>query len=256
MKLSNSFKQRLLAGEQQYGYWLAMASGYSAEIAATCGFDWLLIDGEHGPNDIRSILEQLQAIAPYSSSPVVRAVEGTTANIKQLLDIGAHNLLIPMVESAEQAKMLVAATRYPPFGNRGVGAAIARSSRWLAVENYNGEIDNDICLTLQIESQAGIDNLDDILAVEGYDAIFIGPSDLAASMGFPGQTRHPEVQQAIATAAKKIKAAGKAIGTLTTEDDMIEHYASLGASFIAVGVDTISYADSARSIAKKYVVEK
>ena len=252
-QLENTFKQRLLANESQYGYWLAMANSYSAEIAATCGFDWLLIDGEHGPNDICSILAQLQAIAPYPVSPVVRAVEGTTANIKQLLDIGAHTLVIPMVETAEHATSLVAATRYPPAGNRGVGAAIARSSRWLAVDNYNAVIDDDICLILQIESQQGIDNLDEILAVDGYDAIFIGSSDLAASMGYAGQTKHPDVQQAIAIAAAKIKAAGKGIGTLSTETDMIECYANLGASFIAIGVDTISYAESARNIASQYV---
>lgn len=252
-KLTNSFKTRLLAGETQYGYWLAMANAYTAEIAATCGFDWLLIDGEHGPNDVRSILAQLQAVAPYPVSPIVRAVEGTTANIKQLLDIGAHNLLIPMIESAEQATNMVAATRYPPKGNRGVGAAIARSSRWLAIENYAADIEQDICLILQIESQKGIDNLDEILEVSGYDAIFIGPSDLAASMGYPGQTDHKKVQQAISIASDKIKAAGKVIGTLTTEPSMIKTYANLGAKFIAIGVDTLSYAESARNLAKQYI---
>ena len=252
-KLTNPFKQRLLAGETQYGFWLAMANAYSAEIAASCGFDWLLIDGEHGPNDVRSILAQLQAVAPYPVSPIVRAVEGTTANIKQLLDIGAHNLLIPMIESAEEASLMVAATRYPPKGNRGVGAAIARSSRWLAIENYAAEIEENICLILQIESQKGIDNLDEILEISGYDGIFIGPSDLAASMGYPGQTDHEEVQRAISIASKKIKAAGKAIGTLSTEPDMIKTYVDLGATFIAIGVDTISYAQSTRNLAKQYI---
>jgi 4-hydroxy-2-oxoheptanedioate aldolase len=252
-KLTNSFKTRLLAGETQYGYWLAMANAYTAEIAATCGFDWLLIDGEHGPNDVRSILAQLQAVAPYPVSPIVRAVEGTTANIKQLLDIGAHNLLIPMIESAEQASNMVAATRYPPTGNRGVGAAIARSSRWLAIENYAADIEENICLILQIESQKGIDNLDEILEVSGYDAIFIGPSDLAASMGYSGQTDHKKVQQAISIASDKIKAAGKGIGTLSTEPSMIKTYANLGATFIAIGVDTLSYAESARNLAKQYI---
>lgn len=252
-KLTNLFKTRLLAGDTQYGYWLAMANAYTAEIAATCGFDWLLIDGEHGPNDVRSILAQLQAVAPYPVCPIVRAVEGTTANIKQLLDIGAHNLLIPMIESAEQASNMVAATRYPPKGNRGVGAALARSSRWLAVENYGADIEENICLILQIESQKGIDNLDEILEVSGYDAIFIGPSDLAASMGYPGQTDHEKVQQAISIASDKIKAAGKAIGTLSTEPSMIKTYANLGATFIAIGVDTLSYAESARNLAKQYI---
>lgn len=253
MRLSNSFKQRLVKGEIQYGFWLAMANAYSAEIAATCGFDWLLIDGEHGPNDIPSVLAQLQAVAPYSASPIVRAVEGTTANIKQLLDIGANNLLIPMIESAEQAQSMVAATRYPPKGNRGVGAAIARSSRWLAVDNYEAEIEQNLCLILQIESQQGLQNLDDILAVDGYDAIFIGPSDLAASMGYLGQSGHPDVQAAIADAANKINASNKAMGILSTEDKLIQHYLQLGAAFIAVGVDTLSFTDAARNIARRYI---
>ena len=251
--LSNSFKQKLRSKTTQYGYWLAMANSYTAEISATCGFDWLLIDGEHGPNDLRSILAQLQAIAPYPSSPLVRVVEGTTANIKQLLDIGAHNLVIPMVESAEQAQMLVDATRYPPNGNRGVGAAIARSSRWLGITNYNDVIDDDICLILQLESRAGLNNLDSILGVHGYDAIFIGPSDLAASMGFPGETSHPEVQGAIASAVEKIQRAGIAVGTLSTEEAMISTYESMGISFIAIGVDTLSFTQSARSLAQQYV---
>jgi 4-hydroxy-2-oxoheptanedioate aldolase len=132
--LFNKFKQNLQAGVLQCGYWLAMANAFTAELSATCGFNWLLIDGEHGPNDLRTILAQLQAVAPYPTSPIVPAVDGTTANIKQLLDIGAHNLLIPMVESAQQAQTIVAATCYPPKGNRGVGAAIARSSRWLSID--------------------------------------------------------------------------------------------------------------------------
>ena len=251
-KLTNTFKQRLKAGDTQFGFWLAMANAYTAEISATCGFDWLLIDGEHGPNDIRSILSQLQAVAPYPSSPLVRAVEGTTANIKQLLDIGAHNLVIPMIESAEHAQAMVDATLYPPAGKRGVGAAIARSSKWLAVDNYEADIDDNVCLILQIESQKGINNLDAILAVEGYDAIFIGPSDLAASMGHMGQTDHPLVQDAIATAMDKITAAGKAIGILSSEPDVIKKYQDMGAVFIAIGVDTISFASSAKSLASKY----
>lgn len=251
--LANPFKLRLHSGDTQYGFWLAMANAYTAEIAATSGFDWLLIDGEHGPNDVRSILAQLQAIAAYPVTPIVRAVEGTTANVKQLLDIGAHNLLIPMVETVSQAENMVAAICYPPKGNRGVGAAIARSSRWLAIENYEQHIEDDICLILQIESQKGIDNLDAILAVDGYDAIFVGPSDLAASMGFPGQTGHPAVQKTIAEAAKKILGAGKALGTLSTDPTMIQNYVEIGATFIAVGVDTICYAQSARELARKYV---
>lgn len=250
--ITNHFKRALADNKVQYGFWMALASAYTAEISATAGFDWLLIDGEHAPNDIRSILSQLQAVAPYPSHPVARPVEGTVANIKQLLDIGAHNLLIPMVETAGQAAELVSATRYPPAGVRGVGAAIGRSSRWLAVDNYDRDIEKEICLLLQIESAKGLENIDEILEVEGFDGIFIGPSDLAASLGHIGNTRHPEVQSAIKTAIDKITNADKAAGILSTEADMIEAYRDMGAVFIAIGVDTISLAESARSIAKQY----
>jgi len=250
--LKNPFKQALAQNSVQYGYWLALANAYTAEIAATAGFDWLLVDGEHAPNDIRSILAQLQAIEPYASQAVVRPVEGTAANIKQMLDIGAHNLLIPMVETAAQAEQLVSATRYPPRGNRGVGAAIGRSSRWLAVDNYDQTIEDDICLLLQIESGKGLENLDEILAVEGFDGIFIGPSDLAASLGHIGNTRHPDLQSAIESSIAKITAAHKAAGILTTDDDLIEAYREMGASFIAIGVDTLSLAGSARRLADRY----
>lgn len=250
--LTNHFKRALAGKKVQYGYWMALANAYTAEICATAGFDWLLIDGEHAPNNIRTILAQLQALAPYPSHAVVRPVEGSAANIKQLLDIGAHNLLIPMVETAEQAAQIVSATRYPPAGVRGVGAAIARSSRWLAVDNYDADIESEICLLLQIESGAGLDNLDQILELEGYDGIFIGPSDLAASLGHIGNSRHPEVQAAIKSAIAKIIGANKAAGILSTEDDIIEAYRDMGAGFIAIGVDTIDLAGSARALAGKY----
>jgi 2-keto-3-deoxy-L-rhamnonate aldolase RhmA len=251
-KLTNQLKRALAGNRVQYGCWMALASEYTTEICATAGFDWLLIDAEHGPNDLRSVLAQLQAIAPYESHPVVRPVEGSGAHIKQLLDIGAHNLLIPMVETAVQAADLVRATRYPPAGTRGVGAALTRSSRWLAVDNYDNEIDNEICLLLQIESDKGLDNLDEILEVDGYDGIFIGPADLAASLGHIGNTRHDTVQTAIRVAIKKIKRADKAVGILSTEADMIESYRESGANFIAIGVDTLLLAGSVRALAGQY----
>lgn len=253
MKLEpNSFKHALAEKQVQYGYWLALADAYAAEIVATAGFDWLVIDAEHAPNDTRSILRQLQAIAPYQSHPVVRPVEGTAANIKQLLDIGAHNLLIPMVETADQASALVSATRYPPAGVRGVGAALARSSRWLAVEDYDQNIENEICLLLQIESRTGLENIDEILEIDGYDGIFIGPVDLAASLGHIGDTGHAEVQAAIKSAIEKITAAGKAPGILSTEPKLAASYRDMGAVFIAVGVDALTLAGSVRTLARQY----
>lgn len=249
---ANPFKAALADNRVQFGYWMALANPYTAEICATAGFDWLMIDGEHAPNDIRSILAQLQAVAAYPSQPIVRPAEGNLSNVKQLLDIGAHNLLIPMIETADQTKHMVDATRYPPNGSRGVGAAIARSSRWLAVDNYDFEIENEICLLLQIESRTGLNNLDRILEVDGYDGIFIGPSDLAASLGHIGNTRHPDVQSEIGMAIKKIRQANKAVGILSTEDDMIQTYLKLGAVFIAIGVDALTLASSTRAMARRY----
>ncbi|MCY4228773.1 MAG: HpcH/HpaI aldolase/citrate lyase family protein [Gammaproteobacteria bacterium] len=249
---SNPLKAALVDNRVQFGYWLALANPYSAEVCATAGFDWLMIDGEHAPNDIPSILAQLQAVAAYPSQPVVRPAEGTLANVKQLLDIGAHNLLIPMVETADQAREMVRATRYPPDGSRGVGAAIARSSRWLAIDNYDFDVHDQICLLLQIESRTGLENLDRILEIDGYDGIFIGPADLAASLDYLGNSRHPDVQSEISTAIAKIRQANKAAGILSTEDDMIQAYLDMGVVFIAVGVDTITLASAARALANQY----
>ena len=210
MSLVNPFKAALTLGPAQIGLWLSLASPYSTEICATAGFDWLLIDGEHSPNDVRSTLQALQAAAGYRSHPVVRVVQGETALIKQMLDIGAQTLLVPMVDTPEQARALVAATRYPPEGIRGVGAAAARASRWGARTDYVNEANQEVCLLVQVESTTGMDNLDAICAVEGVDGVFIGPSDLAASMGFRGQLTHPKVQATVDEAIRRIAASGKA----------------------------------------------
>jgi 2-dehydro-3-deoxy-L-rhamnonate aldolase len=190
--LSNPFKAGLLKGETQIGLWLSSTTSYMAEIAATSGYDWLLIDGEHAPNTIQDLYQQLQAIAPYTSQAVIRPVEGSRVLIKQVLDIGARTLLIPMVESAEQAQDIVAATRYPPQGVRGVGASVARAARWGRVENYMARANEELCLLIQVESKAALDNLDAILHVDGIDGVFIGPADLSASLGYPDNSGHPE----------------------------------------------------------------
>ena len=195
--LTNRFKAALRAGQPQIGLWLGLADPYSAEICAGAGFDWLLIDGEHAPNDVRSILAQLQTLAPYPVSPIVRPPIGETYLIKQLLDIGAQTLLIPMVETAAQAAALVAAVRYPPAGVRGVGSALARASRWQRVPGYLERADAEICLLVQVETRTGLDNLDAIATVEGVDGVFIGPADLSAALGHRGNPGHPDVQEAI-----------------------------------------------------------
>ncbi|KQW30179.1 MULTISPECIES: 4-hydroxy-2-oxoheptanedioate aldolase [Pseudomonas] len=234
----NTFKQRLRIGEAQIGLWLGLADAYCAELAANAGFDWLLIDGEHAPNDLRTLLGQLQAVAPYPSQPVIRPVIGDTALIKQVLDIGVQTLLVPMVESADQARELVRAIHYPPHGVRGVGSALARASRWNSIPGYLDKADEQICLLVQIESREGVANLDAIAAVEGVDGVFIGPADLSASMGFRGNPGHPDVQAAIEDAIARIRQAGKAAGILSADEKLARRYIELGAAFVAVGVDT------------------
>lgn len=249
---TNTFKQRLLAGEPQIGLWLGLADPYCAELAANAGFDWLLIDGEHAPNDLRSLLGQLQAVAPYPSQPIIRPVLGDTALIKQLLDIGAQTLLVPMVDSAEQAGELVRAMRYPPFGVRGVGSALARASRWNNIPGYLYHADEQMCLLVQIENLEGLANLDAIVAVEGVDGVFIGPADLSAAMGQRGNPGHPEVQAAIEDAIARIRRAGKAAGILSADEKLARRYLELGAKFVAVGVDTSLLMRSLRDLAGRF----
>jgi 4-hydroxy-2-oxoheptanedioate aldolase len=253
MTPGNSFKTALANKQPQIGLWLSMAEPYLAEVSATAGFDWLLIDGEHAPNDLRSTLSALQAIAPYNSQPVVRAVSGDVHLIKQLLDIGAQNLLIPMVDTAEQARQLVLATQYPPLGIRGVGSMVARSSRWAARTDYLDVADGEVCLLVQAETVVALENLEAICAVDGIDGVFIGPADLAASMGYRGQPFHPEVQAAIEGAIKTIVASGKAAGTLMSDPQVARRYLALGATFVATGVDVLVFANAARQLAADFI---
>ena len=258
----NLFKQALAQGQEQIGLWLGLADPYAAELCAGSGFDWLLIDGEHAPNDLRSVLASLQAIASAASvggtgvsapsHPVVRIPQGETALIKQVLEIGATTLLVPMVESAEQARALVSAMRYPPQGVRGVGSGLARSSRWSAYPNYLQEANERMCLLVQVESAAALAQLESIAAVEGVDGVFIGPADLSASMGYLGQPAHPVVRAAIDQALATIVRAGKAPGILCTDEVLARHYLAMGARFVAVGVDTSLLAQATRSLAARF----
>lgn len=252
MPAHNPFKTALAAGPAQIGLWLSMAAPYLAEAAATCGYDWLLIDGEHAPNDLRSTLTALQAVAPYPVQPVVRVVEGHTALIKQMLDIGAQTLLVPMVDTAEQARGLVAATRYPPRGVRGVGSAVGRASQWSARMDYLDVADDEVCLLVQAESVTALANLPEICAVDGVHGVFIGPADLAASMGHRGRPGHPAVQAAIENALKTIVASGKAAGTLTSDPAAAQRYLDLGCRFVAVGVDVLLFTQAARRLRQQF----
>jgi 4-hydroxy-2-oxoheptanedioate aldolase len=248
---TNYFKKKLKT-DQQIGMWVGLANAYCAEIAANAGYDWLLIDGEHAPNDVRSILGQLQAIAAYPSQAVVRPVIGDVNLIKQLLDVGAQTLLIPMVESAEQAELMVRATQYPPEGIRGVGSALARASRWQNISDYLDTASDDICVLVQIESKKGLENLDAILAVEGIDGVFIGPADLSAALGYRGNPGHPDVQKIIVDSINKIRKAGKAAGILSADEKLARTYLELGTEFVAVGVDTSLLMKSMKQLLGKY----
>ena len=248
----NTFKQALQAGETCIGLWVGLADPYVAEALAGTGFDWLLIDGEHAPNDVRQILAQLQSVAAYPVHPVVRPVSGDAALIKQILDIGAQTLLVPMVETAEQARKIVAAMHYPPSGIRGVGSALARSSRWNQIPDYLHQADAQMCILLQVESKAGLDNLEAIAAVDGVDGVFFGPADLAASMGHLGNPGHPDVQRAILDGIAAVRALGKAPGILSADPVMAHKALDAGAQFVAVGVDTTLLVKAATSLASQY----
>lgn len=248
----NAFKRALQEQRVQIGLWVGLADAYVAELLATTGFDWLLIDGEHAPNELRSILGQLQAVAPYPSHPIVRPVQDDTALIKQLLDIGAQTLLVPMVETAEQAAQVVAATRYPPRGVRGVGSALARSSRWNQIDNYLDLADDQMCVLVQAESGRALDNLAAIVATEGVDGVFFGPADLSASMGLRGQPGHPDVRNAIVKGIHTVRAAGKAPGVLAADPVLAQMYLDEGALFVAVGVDTVLLTKACKDLALRF----
>jgi 4-hydroxy-2-oxoheptanedioate aldolase len=248
----NAFKTALREGRPQIGLWVAMADAYAAEIAGHAGFDWLVIDGEHGPNDLRSILAHLQALQESPSEPVVRLPIGESWMIKQVLDIGARTLLIPMVDSAEQAEALVRAVRYPPHGIRGMGAGIARASRFNTIPGYVADAGQDICLLVQAETRAALADLQRISAVDGIDGVFIGPSDLAADMGFAGNLEAPEVQSAIEKAIATILKAGKPAGILTFNETLNRRYLDLGATFVAVGADVTEFSSALQRLRRRY----
>ncbi|CUH82256.1 aldolase/citrate lyase family protein [Tropicibacter naphthalenivorans] len=233
---TNTFKARLKAKETQIGLWVGLGDPSVAELAAGTGFDWLVIDAEHGPNGLRDVLGQLRAVGSQSH-PVVRPRDDNRAEIKQMLDIGAQTLLVPMIESGDQAREVVRSVSYPPVGVRGVGAALARASSYNGIADYLQTANEQVCLLLQVESRAGLEALDDILNVEGVDGVFIGPADLAADMGFLGQPGAPEVQAAVNDALTRIRAAGKAAGILTSDRALAKGYAEMGVEFLAVGSD-------------------
>ncbi|WP_435140537.1 HpcH/HpaI aldolase family protein [Pseudopelagicola sp. nBUS_19] len=248
---TNVFKYAISKNRQQIGCWLGIADGGAAELMALTGFDWLVIDGEHGPNDIRSICDQVRAIQVTDSHPVVRIPIGEAWMIKQVLDVGAQTVLVPMVETADQAKDLVRACRYPPVGIRGMGATGNRVSKFGEIADYVETANDQVCLLVQAESQTALDNLDEILAVVGVDGVFIGPADLSADMGHPGNLDHPDVIDAIDDAIQRIHTAGKPSGILTLTSDSMRKYIEKSVTFVAVGIDTLILANGARALSSE-----
>lgn len=238
IELPKTFAQRIAESESPLiGLWASSGSAIVAEIVASSGTDWVLLDTEHSPNGLESTLSQLYAMSAYPATPVVRVPYGDTVLIKQFLDLGAQNLLVPMVDSAEQAAEIVRAVRYPNGGVRGVGSALARSARWNRVDSYLLNATDTISLTVQIESAAAVADAERIVRVNGVDAVFIGPSDLAASMGYLGQQNHPEVVEAVLATIDIAKAAGTPVGVNAFVKADADKYLARGADFVAVGAD-------------------
>jgi len=232
----NTFKRDLRAGKTLIGCWTSLANPITTEILGLAGFDWLLLDGEHSPNDIGSLVLQLMALKDSRSAPVVRPQWNDAVLIKRLLDAGFYNFLIPYVETAEEARSAVAATRYPPAGQRGVSVSM-RGNRFGTVADYQRIANDNIVVCVQIESPKAVANIDAICAVEGVDSVFIGPSDLAATYGHLGNAAHPEVQAAMQTVIERAKAAGMPIGTLAPVEADARRFLELGATMVAVGSD-------------------
>ncbi|HEY4542480.1 MAG TPA: 4-hydroxy-2-oxoheptanedioate aldolase [Noviherbaspirillum sp.] len=247
----NHFKRALREGRQQLGLWVTLSHPYSTEIVAGSGFDWLLLDTEHSPNDVNIVLSQLQAVAPYPVMPVVRPAWNDTVLIKRYLDIGAQTLLIPYVQNEAEAQRAVDAIRYAPRGVRGVGGAV-RATRFGRIANYMGLCEDELCLLVQVESQTALDNLERIASVDGIDGVFIGPADLAASLGHPGNPGHPQVQKAVEDAIARILTCGKAPGILTTDEKLARRYIELGSLFTAVGVDSTILARETENLAARF----
>ncbi len=254
----NTFKRRLMAGERQVGLWLSLSDPVSTELAAGAGFDWLCIDAEHSPTDLRTMLVQLQAASAYSCAMLVRMPWGDRVMIKQYLDLGFQTLVVPMVESAEQAAHIVESMRYPDGkggGARGV-VNVTRAGRWGRVEGYLKHAHEELCLIVQIETAKGVENIEAIAAVAGVDSLFIGPGDLAASLGYIGEPAHPKVQAAIEAAVARIIAAGKPAGVFAIDEAMADRFFARGCTYASVGADTRILAKGLDTLRQRFIPNK
>ena len=247
----NNFKHAIRAGRQQIGLWVSLANAYSAELVAGSGFDWLVLDGEHSPNAPTTVISQLQAVAAYRVSAIVRPAWNDKVLVKRYLDIGAQSLLIPYVQNANEAAEAVAAIRYPTRGVRGV-AGVTRASRFGRVADYAKRAEEELCLLVQIETREGLDSLEAIAKTDGVDGVFIGPADLAAALGHLGDQQHPEVQSAIQDAIKRIRGLGKPAGILATDEASTRRYIEWGTTFTAVGLDAMVLARETEKLAAKF----
>jgi 4-hydroxy-2-oxoheptanedioate aldolase len=247
----NAFKQALREGKLQIGLWSSLCSNIAAELISESGFDWILLDTEHSPNEIPDLLSQLHAVQRGTATPIVRPSWNDTVMVKRILDIGAQALLFPYVQSPEEARRAVAATRYPPQGVRGV-TVVGRASRYGRVPGYLTKANDEICVLVQVETRSALDQIEAIANVEGVDGVFVGPSDLAASLGHLGNPQAPDVQKAIEDAGRRLKAIGKPAGILTGVDEEIRRYIGWGYQFVAVGADIVLLRNAADATAKRY----
>ncbi len=247
----NRFRQDLIAGKRLIGCWASLGSPITTEVLGVAGFDWILLDAEHAPNDVLSLVPQLMALKDSVSAPVVRPPSNDVVVIKRLLDAGFHNFLVPFVESTDEARRAVAATRYPPAGVRGVSVS-QRSNRYGSVPDYFKVVNDNIAVTVQIESRAGVTAAPDIAAVDGVDGLFVGPSDLAAGFGHLNNAAHPEVQEAMVRVFAAAKAAGKPVGILAPAEADARRYMAMGATFVAVGSDLGVYRSGTQALIDKF----
>jgi len=245
----NTLKQSLQAGRMQRGIWLTSGAPVLAELAGNAGFDWCLIDGEHGPNTLSEIQPQLQALAISGTQAVVRVANAESWMIKQVLDLGCQTVLVPMVSDAKTAAAMARAMRYPPDGNRGMGAGLARATGFGAVADYPHTANDQVCLLVQAETAAAVANIDAIAATEGVDGVFVGPADLSADMGYPGQPDHPEVEKAIDHLIARTVAVGKIAGIITFDENRIAAYAAKDVTFLGVGGDMAVLNTALRALA-------
>jgi 4-hydroxy-2-oxoheptanedioate aldolase len=247
----NRFKHALAAGEQQIGLWCSLSSHYTAEVVAGAGYDWMLLDMEHAPNDLESVLTQLQAAAAYPTHPVVRVPWNDIVTIKRVLDLGAQTILIPMINTVEEARAAVSYCRYPPAGVRGVGGT-TRATRFARIQQYPQKVERELCILLQVETEQALDQLEAIAGVDGVDGIFIGPADLHASLGHVGERHNPEVWARIEDAIRRIAACGKAPGFLTGHEGDAARILEVGGRFVAVGSDAALLASSADALCRRF----